>query len=117
MTAGPQFPVIENPDEPVTMTRSQAVNLAISAERGQALEAWIAATSLLGHSRPGNTLDYMHDETPGSADAFVRDFVAWTSGRDKYAPGCEERLREWGMHEAGIRAGRVAELLGLATTP
>jgi hypothetical protein len=114
--SGPVFPVIENPDELITMTRSDAVNLAISAERGEALAAWIASTALLGHTRPGNTLDYMPTPEPWSAQAFIRDFVAWTSGREQYAPGCADRLREWGTHEAGQRMDRVADKLGLGRT-
>ena len=114
MTVTSNYAAIDNPDEPVTLTRGQLFDLAIAAERGQALAGWIAATSLVGHSRPGNTLDYMPAAEPGSGDAFVRDFVAWTSGRFDYAPGCEDRLREYGMQEAANRAGRVAEELGLA---
>jgi hypothetical protein len=111
--SGPAFPQIDDPDEPVTMTRAQAVNLAISAERGEALSNWIATTALFGHARPGNTLDYAHHIEEWTAEAFVRDFVAWTSGRERFAPGCADRLREWGMAEAGIRSGRIMQELGL----
>jgi len=110
----PIFPVIENPDELVTMTRSEAVNLAISAQRGEALSAWIAATALLGHTKPGHTLEYMPTAEAWSAGAFIRDFVAWTSGRENLAPGCADRLREWGMVESGLRMTRVSNDLGLS---
>lgn len=111
--SAPHVPDIENPDEMVTMTRRDAVNLAIAAERGEALTAWIAATALFGHTRPGNTLEYMPTPEPWTTKSFIRDFVAWTSGREAMAPGCAERLREWGMEEAGQRMGRAAESLGL----
>ena len=94
------------------MTRAQAANLIVSAQRGEALQTWIATTTLLGHTRPGHTLEYVHVEE-WTAMAFVRDFVAWTSGRKSLAPGCEERLREWGMVEARERMTVAADALGL----
>lgn len=98
-------------DDTVTMSRSEAVALAIAAGRGEALAAWIATTALLGHSRPGSTLDYMPPPEPWSTQAFIRDFVAWTSGRDKYAPGCADRLREWGLEESALRMDRATAAL------
>ena len=72
--SGPEFVNVENPDELVTMTRAQAANLIVSAQRGEALQTWIATTTLLGHTRPGHTLEYVHVEE-WTAMAFVRDMV------------------------------------------
>ena len=78
----------------VTFRRDEATSLLINAARGLALSNWIASTVLLGHASPGSTLDYVHVE-PGTDAAFLKDFVAWTSGRKTLAPGCDDRLREW----------------------
>lgn len=99
-------------DDMVSVPRAELEAIFIQAQRGSALEAWIATTALLGHTRPGHSLEYIHTEE-WSAMAFVRDFVAWTSGRTSLAPGCEQRLREWGMEEAGNRMNLAAESLGL----
>jgi hypothetical protein len=62
---------------------------------GESLLSWMSAVTRLGHSSPASTLDYTKD--PWNVDSpfplIVRDFVAWTSGREELAPGCEERLR------------------------
>lgn len=93
-------------DDNVTMTRDQLRALAIAAERGLALDAWVANVVLLGHASPSGGLDYTHPEE-GSATAFIKDFVAWTCGRKHTAPGCEERLREFGAVEARARLEQV----------
>lgn len=92
-------------DDDVTFTREQATALLIAAERGMALQNWLDTTQLLGHTTPAGSLDYVHPEE-GSAGAFVKDFVAWTSGRRHLAPGCEERLREFAQD--GLREGLQA---------
>ena len=94
----------------VTLTKEQAAALLISAQRGDALAGWISTTALLGHTSPAGALDYLHPQ-PGTAQAFVADFVAWTSGRKDMAPGCEVRLREWGMDEYRERMSSVADRL------
>ena len=88
--------------DPITLPRAEVEALLLAAQRGSALEGWIAATAQLMHASPGSTLDYMHPQ-PGSAGAFVQDFVAWTSGRGDMSPGCEDRLRGWGLKEARLR--------------
>lgn len=60
---------------------------------GQAFLGWLATTQMLGHDSPGNSLEYVHlDAESGSCPKIMRDFVAWTSGRKRFAPGCDERL-------------------------
>lgn len=89
-------------NDTVTLDRKDAQNLLNKALLGDAVQAIIANCAML---------DYSHAE-PGTHAAFVEDFVAWTSGRRHMAPGCEDRLREWGLEEARIRMERVsAELL------
>jgi len=83
-----------------TLGREEAAQLLQAAEHGTALANWITTTALLGHASPGSTLDYVHVE-PGTYAAFLKDFVAWTSGRKELAPGCDTRLREWGAAAIG----------------
>jgi hypothetical protein len=90
-------------DDMVTIPREVLVAAYESAQRGDALAAWVAATAQLGHASPGSTLDYMPTPEPRTHQAFVHDFVAWTSGRKSFAPGCAERLRAWGAEEARLR--------------
>jgi hypothetical protein len=90
-------------DEMVTVPRAALEAAFEAAQRGDVLAGWISATAQLGHASPGMSLDYMPTPEPFSAQAFVHDFVAWTSGRKSFAPGCEERLRKWGIEEARLR--------------
>lgn len=94
-------------DDVVTMTRAEYENLLMGYERADAFGGWIAATVQLGHSTPASTIGYMHGVEPGSPQAFVRDFVAWTAARQSAVPGCEDRLREWGQKEAGLRLAHI----------
>ena len=84
---------------------------------GRSLLNWINMTAVLGHTRPGNSLDYIgHAGTPWSD--LVHDFVAWTSGRDRFAPSAAESLTAY-MHESGwsreVMNGVAADL-GMADT-
>lgn len=62
---------------------------------GHAVIDWIMTVQRLGHASPASTLDY----TTGLGDMFsmiVRDFVAWTCGREDMVPGDpKERLYAW----------------------
>lgn len=93
-------------EETVTLPIEQARALAAAAMYGDALMGWIASTALTGHASPGSTLDYVQPEA-WSGQAFVADFVAWTSGRKHMRPDCEDRLREWGMTQATQRMGSL----------
>jgi hypothetical protein len=97
-------------NDTVTLDRKDAQALLNMALIGNAVQAFVANCAMFGHASPAGTLDYWHAE-PWTADAFVKDFVAWTSGRRHMAEGCEDRLREWGLEEARIRMNRVGELI------
>lgn len=97
------------PDDTVTLPRDAVVELLRQAQVGAALEGWLAVTTTLGHSSPGSSLDYGARPEPGTPEAFVRDFVAWTSHHPSKSPGCEERLREFGVAEACRRMARWSE--------
>lgn len=61
---------------------------------GESLLAWMGTVTRLGHESPGSTLDYTVGAWTDNIFAYViRDFVAWTSGRTKLVPDCEERIR------------------------
>ena len=78
-----QTPPVARPIGDTTVTPLQLMDL------GAKLLNAAATVELLGHASPGSALDYWH------ADSFVRDFVAWTSGRKHMAEGCEERVRQY----------------------
>lgn len=85
---------------------------------GKALLNWVATTVQVGHSSPGMTLDYVHlDDSLGDESAaplIVRDFVAWTSGRQHLAEGAEERLRRW-IELSGYQFAAVQRVAALAS--
>lgn len=99
----------------VTVDREHLRIVLLAATRGMALENAIATTCALGHSSPGGLLDYTKHRGDHSAEDFVRDFIAWTSGRKRLAPGCEERLREFGGAILPSVMESMADKLGLTT--
>lgn len=61
---------------------------------GFALLNALGTTTMLGHRRPGNTLDYIQtDPDDDWRKQFVWDIIAWTSGRKGYREGAEDRVR------------------------
>jgi hypothetical protein len=66
---------------------------------GHSLLNWINMTAMLGHTRPGNSLDYVGPSGNPWTD-LVYDFVAWTSGRDSHAPLAADSLVAY-MHDSG----------------
>lgn len=100
----------------VTIPRETFLMLMEYAQRAEAFAGIVAACVQLGHDNPGATLDYVHGVEPGSPKAWAVDYTAWVARRPARAPGCEERLRDWGAEEARIRAARLSQAMGGAAS-
>lgn len=87
---------------------------------GKALLNMVVVTVQLGHVSPGMSLDYIHlndiEEGESAAPMIVRDFVAWTSGRQHLAEGAEERLRAW-IQQSGYWASSMNTVADTLSPP
>lgn len=77
---------------------------------GSAVLNWAEAVHRLGHASPASTLDYTTTLNDLSA-LIVRDFVAWTCGRENTVPG-DPRERLMALLEAADWQTVVAEKIG-----
>lgn len=86
---------------------------------GHAFLNYIGMVQVLGHTRPGNSLDYVPDEARDpfglNASQMVQDFVVWTSGRKQHGPLAETRLRNFIEESGWLRSqmNSVGEALGM----
>lgn len=77
---------------------------------GRAVFDHIGVTAQLGHSSPGDSLDYLRqpidEDAYFDANAMLRDFIVWTSGRKRINPDAEASVRAffaasgWGVEQA-----------------
>lgn len=98
-----------------TVPTPSAVDLALI---GAAVLNSVCTTFHIGHASPGMTLDYLHSldtlgDDESAAPTIVRDFVAWTSGREDVVPGARDRLEQFIVASGWYReqVGRMGELM------
>ncbi|MBD3924303.1 hypothetical protein IEZ26_06690 [Nocardioides cavernae] len=82
---------------------------------GASMLSTISTIAINGWSSPGSSLDYT-GQVSDPHTMLVRDFVAWTSHRNKLADGCEERLRSY-VEESGWTLHVLNQVATLLSPP